>query len=113
MIYGNKFLTQAIKSKEVLFRLDLLSLLEKFRISYTREEFDEFREWAIDNEIMKRQNNDLGMVSELLCEYFLGIDSAETDVYHSEAPVLDQLLEKTLQSMVLDKLQAIKKCLLA
>lgn len=110
--YGNQMLIQAFTAKEVLFMEDLVKLLEKFRVVTGREEFDEFRQWAIDNEIMKKYGNVLGFSSQAISQYFAGLVTVEKQYFESDLPVLNQILAKVIRGFVSDKLLALKKCLI-
>ena len=111
VVYGNTLLIQSFNAKEVLFREDLLKLLERFRVVTSREEFDEFREWAINHEIMKRYGSELGFNSRAISQYFEGLEVVEQQFYERDVSVLQQVVSKTVRNFVRDKLYALKKCL--
>ena len=111
LVYGSSMLIQCFRAKQILYKDDLLSLLEKFRVLNSVEEFNELREWGIDKEIVKRYGNELAFDSETLCQYFIDLDFVEKQTFEYGKPVLDQLVSKTINNIILDKLQSLKKCL--
>lgn len=110
--YGNKFLIQTLKSRQLLYKEELLQLFERFQITNYKEDFDEFRSWAIYNSVMKRYGAELAIETEALCPYFQGVDFVEKQDFSPHEPVISQLISRTLTSLATQNFQQLKKSLL-
>lgn len=111
LIYGNKLLIDGLKSKDWLSKEEFLRLLDKFRVPKDQTELDEFREWAINKGVMKAVGKDLFCNGHVLSLYFTGIDFVEPQNFQSDQPIMFQVVQNMLISIVREKLLTIRKCL--
>jgi hypothetical protein len=107
IFYGNSFLLAALKVKDWVTQEEFRKLLQKFRVSFHQQDFDEFRIWAVEKGLMK----DLKVNTGILSLYFVGVDFVEKQNFSSDRPVVDQVLQRTFFEIIREKLMNLKKCL--
>lgn len=61
---------------------------------------------------MKLVGIELGFNSNMLCSYFFGVDFIQKEVFEPDTPVFTQVISKTFSSIMLERLQSLKKCFL-
>ncbi|CAG9318745.1 unnamed protein product [Blepharisma stoltei] len=111
-LYGVDIVMQSVKAKSVLFREDLWEIVRKFKLGATNEEFDKFREWAIQQGLMKLYDIELGMDSTGLAEYFSDIEVLSTqEDLQGNSPALTQILKKAVGEMITERLLNVKRAL--
>lgn len=111
LVYGNRLLIEGLKSKDWLNKEEFLRILDKFRIPKDQSELDEFREWAIKKGIMKAVGSELFYNGHVLSLYFTGVDFVEQQKYEADIPIMYQVVQSMLISIIREKLLAIRKCL--